>query len=301
MDWYSTLPTRRSADWWWWCMGYLTKNESFSLFFSSWLFKTKTTRQEKTTLALSFCSVKKINLASAAQAPEFPVRSPGNVPLGQKTRGRVIDSSPIGTMPPSSLTRFICEQPQMQSKRLHQLHHPTSTATAVAPSRKKRILYIRPNRPPTRAFSPLPLLCSPFILKINPIQSNSTFFQAAHFSSLCQPPSLNLGPSPLRATPPKPLEIVLPPRPPADGAVSADMLLLVVSCFVRAAHCTPPLIPAAIVGEEGWGLVEGEAGEEGGIGFGPEHLGEVDALSKLTADVFKWDGGIRVCELVLLC
>lgn len=107
--------------------------------------------------------------------------------------------------------------------------------------------------------------------------------QAAHFTGLCRPPSLRLGPSPRRATPPAPHTVVLPPRPAADGAVSADMFLLVVSCFIRAVHCAPPL------GEEGWVVVAGDEGEPSGKGFGPEHLGEVDALSRVAADIFRCD------------
>lgn len=119
------------------------------------------------------------------------------------------------------------------------------------------------------------------------ISPPSSLFQAAHFSALCQPPSLRLGPSPRRATPPSPHQAVLPPRPAADGAVTADMFLLVVSCFVRAVHCAPPLTGVddgaqAVAGGPGVGLLGG-----GGSGFGPEHLGEVAKLSRLAADIFR--------------
>lgn len=117
--------------------------------------------------------------------------------------------------------------------------------------------------------------------------------QAAHFSALCQPPSLRLGPSPRRATPPPPHEVVRPPRPAADGAVTADMFLLVVSCFVRAVHCAPPLDGGqeqGAAGGPGVRLLGGEGG--GGLGFGPEHLGEVAKLSRLAADIFRRVGWV---------
>lgn len=64
------------------------------------------------------------------------------------------------------------------------------------------------------------------------------------------------------------------------------MFLLVVSCFVRAVHCAPPLggvDDGAAAGAPGVKLIGGE----GGSGFGPEHLGEVAKLSKLAADIFR--------------
>lgn len=73
------------------------------------------------------------------------------------------------------------------------------------------------------------------------------------------------------------------------------MFLLVVSCFIRAVHCAPPLER-----ETEWVMVEGEAvavegergGDEGGRGkgFGPEHLREVDALTRVASDIFRWAG-----------
>lgn len=124
--------------------------------------------------------------------------------------------------------------------------------------------------------------------------------QAARFSGLCYPPSLHAGPSPRRAPPPAPNHVVQQPRPPPDGAVSADIFVGVVTCFVRAVHCTPPLA----VGDGEWVLVEnGEAedgdGERGeGIGFGPEHLGEVDGLSRLASTIYRYSyDGCFFCYL----
>lgn len=114
--------------------------------------------------------------------------------------------------------------------------------------------------------------------------------QAARFTGLRQPPSLRQGPSPRRADPPAPHDVVQSPCPSADGAVSADMFLLVAFCFVKAGHCGPPL-------ETEWTMIDngdlGDTGDGGqhmeaeGIGFGPEDLGEVDRLSRLTAAIYR--------------
>lgn len=82
-----------------------------------------------------------------------------------------------------------------------------------------------------------------------------------------------------------------PPRPAPDGSVSADVFLSVVQCFVLAVHCTPP--PSDSVRDESdWVMVDGEEGGDGGargvgVGFGPEHLAEVDAMSRLVSAVFR--------------
>lgn len=73
-----------------------------------------------------------------------------------------------------------------------------------------------------------------------------------------------------------------PPQPAPDGSVSAELFVTVIQCFVLASHCTPA--PE----ESDWVMVTGEGGGEGvGVGFGPEHLAEVDGLSRLVAAVYR--------------
>lgn len=52
-------------------------------------------------------------------------------------------------------------------------------------------------------------------------------------------------------------------------------------------------------GDPGVGLLGGE-GEAGGMGFGPEHLGEVAKLTRLAADIFR-RVGVRPPGFAGLC